>query len=165
MVEQNGVHMLLMQLKQGHEEVLDVLYPRYARVFYAYARHNRLSHEDAEDIVQTTFWRALDRIGSYDEVYGGGERWLWSICKNLVIDSLRGKTALELPAELLSGEESDPANYAERQENLLAFKYAWDALPEEDRAELRRGRGRGPGRKAWHQAVQRLRSICVRSTL
>ena len=72
MIQSISIHSLLLKLKQGHEEALDVLYPRYARLFYAYARRRSLSHEDAEDIVQTTFWRMLDRISSYDEQSGGG---------------------------------------------------------------------------------------------
>ncbi len=62
-----SVHGLLLRLKQGHEQVLDMLYPRYERVFYAYARRHHLSHEDAEDIVQAVFWRVLEHIESYDE--------------------------------------------------------------------------------------------------
>ena len=58
---------LLLRLKQGRDEVLDVLYPHYRRIFYVYARRHQLLHEDAEDVVQMTFWRLLDGIESYDE--------------------------------------------------------------------------------------------------
>lgn len=163
MIQSISIHSLLLRLKQGHEEALDVLYPRYARLFYAYARHRSLSHEDAEDIVQTTFWRMLDCIGSYDEGNGGGERWLWSICRNLVIDALRQKSMEELPEEEVLVDESNPEHSVEKQESLLAFTQAWDALPEVDRNEIRRGRGRGPGRKAWHEAIGRLRTLYLRS--
>lgn len=163
MIQSISIHSLLLKLKQGHEEALDVLYPRYARLFYAYARRRSLSHEDAEDIVQTTFWRMLDRISSYDEQSGGGERWLWSICRHLVIDALRQKSMEQLPEEEALVDESNPEHTVEKQESVLAFTQAWDALPEADRNELRRGRGRGPGRKAWHEAIGRLRTLYLRS--
>lgn len=162
-IEPVSIHALLVQLKQGHEEMLDVLYPRYAPVFYAYARNRGLSHETAEDIVQSTFWRALDRIASYDESYGNGERWLWSICKHQVIDILRCRTTVEFSEEALLTGDIDPVAYVETQERRLAIKRAWDALAEADRIELRRGRGRGPGRKAWHEAAGRLRALYSRS--
>lgn len=54
-----SVHSLLLRLKEGHEQVLDVLYPRYGKIFYAYACRHHLSHEDAEDVVQAVFWRVL----------------------------------------------------------------------------------------------------------
>ncbi len=155
-----SVHDLLWQLKQGHEEVLDILYPRYGRVFYTYARRHHFTHEDAEDIVQTTFWHLLDRIGSYDETQKSGEKWLWSICRNQVIDYLRRQKTSVLPDEELLVKEFDPDAQLVGQERLRVLANGWVALAEYERAELRRGPGRGPGRKAWHAAVARLRDLC-----
>lgn len=160
MLKDISTHDLLWQLKQGHEEVLDMLYPRYGRVFYAYARRHHLAHEDAEDVVQTTFWRLLNRIESYDETRESGEKWLWSICRNQVIDHLRRQKTSALPDEELLIEEFDPDAQLVDQERLRALASGWAALAECERAELRRGRGRGPGRKAWHAAIARLRSLC-----
>ncbi len=58
-------------------------------------------------------------------------------------------------------EEFDPDDRLLDQERLRALQYGWVALSEEDRNELRRGRGRGPGRKAWHLAVVKLRNLCI----
>lgn len=160
MLKDIAVHDLLLRLKQGHDEVLDMLYPRYGRVFYAYARHRRLSHEDAEDVVQAVFWRVLDRIESYDETRASGEKWLWSICRNQVVDHLRRQRTSALPDEELLIEEFDPDVQLVDQERLRALARGWDALSEGERAELRRGRGRGPGRKAWHAALNTLRELC-----
>src|SRR2546423_24957 len=84
-----NLHKLLAQLKHGDDEVLSILYPHYVREFYKHARREGLTHEDAEDAAQTTFVRILTCIGGYDEVNGGGERWMWTICNNLVTDLLR----------------------------------------------------------------------------
>ena len=160
MLNDVSIHALLLQLKQGRDEVLDVLYPRYGRAFYAYARRHHLTHEDAEDVVQITFWRLLDRIGSYDESRESGEKWLWSICRNQVIDHLRRQKTSVLPDEDLLIEECDPDAQLVDAERLRALANGWAALAECERAELRRGRGRGPGRKAWHTAITALRNLC-----
>ncbi len=94
-----SAHDLLLQLKQGHEQALDILYPRYERAFYIYARRHQLSHEDAEDIIQAVFWRVLEHIGSYDEMRESGEKWLWSICRNQTIDHLRARKVLKSPTD------------------------------------------------------------------
>jgi RNA polymerase sigma factor (sigma-70 family) len=159
-LENSSVQELLILLKQRHIEALDVLYPMYGLAFYRYARHHHLTHEDAEDVVQTIFCRLLDRIESYDEGREGGERWLWRICHNQVIDCLRRQKSSQLPnAEMLVG-EFDPDAYLIDQEQVNAFARGWAALDESDRTELKRGRGRGLGRKAWHAAVVKLRDLC-----
>jgi RNA polymerase sigma factor (sigma-70 family) len=155
-----SVHRLLLQLKHGHEQALDMLYPRYGRVFYAYARRHHLSHEDAEDVVQVVFWRVLEHIERYDEAQESGEKWLWSICRNQIIDRFRARKELEFSMEEDLVEEFDPDDRLLDQERLQALQYGWAALSEEDRNELRRGRGRGPGRKAWHLAIVKLRNLC-----
>ena len=159
-LETYSVHELLMRLKQRHIEALDVLYPRYGLVFYRYARHHHLTHEDAEDVVQTIFWHLLDRIESYDEERESGEKWLWHICRNQVIDHLRRQKVSQLPNAELLVEEFDPDAHLMDQEQLEVLTRGWAALEERDRTELRQGRGRGPGRKAWHAAVTKLRHLC-----
>lgn len=90
-----------------------------------------------------------------------GEKWLWSICRNQVIDHLRARKLLELPVEEDLVEEFDPDDRLLDQERLQVLQCGWAVLSEEDRNELRRGRGRGPGRKAWHLAVVKLRNLCM----
>src|SRR5260370_24421634 len=139
MLKDPSIHDLLWQLKQGHEEVLDMLYPRYGRVFYTYARRHHLAHEDAEDVVQTTFWRLLDRIESYDETQESGEKWLWSICRNQVIDHLRRQKTRALPDDELLIKEFDPDPQLVEQERLRALASGWAHFAEREPDELRRG--------------------------
>ena len=94
MNENFSAHYLLMQLQCGHEEVIDILYPRYAKDFYTYARHQGFTHEDAEDIVHTTFYKILSSIAYYDVIAGAGAGWMWRICRNLIIDMKRRKSTV-----------------------------------------------------------------------
>jgi DNA-directed RNA polymerase specialized sigma24 family protein len=120
-----------------------------------------LTCEEAEDAVEETFDRILTSITSNNEGICGGERWMWSICRRKVTDVFREKQkqALELFETYPSSEDTNPEIYFEKQERLQAVSSAWEKISEADREEIRRGRGRGPGRKAWHEAIQRLRTV------
>ncbi|SRR6266571_720266 len=160
MAEQDSVHNLLCRLKHGSDESIDILYPYYRRVFYAYARRLRLTHEEAEDAVGEMFWRILNCIGSYDEIEGGGERWMWRICRNVTVDILRKRRSREKLVDFhLVYEDIGPEEYFEKNEIAQAFACAWGRISQADQEELRRGRGRGIGRKKWHEAFQRLRAF------
>ena len=161
MVEALDDAFLLVQLKAGNDQAIEMLYARYSERLYQYAaKHYQLPHEDAADVVQTTFWYIIERIQTYEEDRGVGTGWIYAICKNIIIDTQRRKKSepwtadLDLPSEEYSLEEG-----VMKQEWSEAVKRAWDKLLEEDRQELARGRGRGPGRKTWHQAAERFRAL------
>jgi RNA polymerase sigma-70 factor, ECF subfamily len=158
-----SVDILLTRLKYGDDEAIEILYPRYAKVFYTYVKNCGLTHEDAEDIVEETFLHVLKSIKTYDEAEGHGESWLWRICKNIMTDLLRRKrTACSLmddrPVDEFPSEDTNPARCFERKEYFQALDSAWQRISKTDREELQLGRGRGPGRKAWHKAVQKFRA-------
>jgi RNA polymerase sigma factor (sigma-70 family) len=159
MAESISVHVLLTRLKCGHDEIIEILYPRYAKVFYVYAKNRGLTHEDAEDIVDETFLHILRSIGTYNEIDGHGEQWIWRICKNLVTDSLRRKRIVRSFADDPPDEDADPERCFGRKECSQALSRAWQRISEADQEELQRGRGRGPGRKAWHEAAQKFRTV------
>jgi RNA polymerase sigma-70 factor (ECF subfamily) len=75
--------------------------------FFAYALH---SLEDAEDLTQQTFERALRAWGRYDESRGEASTWLMTIARNLLIDHMRRRRAgsLEAAETLLEAQTSTP---------------------------------------------------------
>jgi DNA-directed RNA polymerase specialized sigma24 family protein len=182
-----STHDLLVQLKNGCDEAMYSLYPRYEKVFYSHAINELGALPDiggsklfrtAEDIVQTVFTRIAERIDSYDEARGSktnGEPWLWTICRNIVEDFRRRyKPVASLDERLASGDTElvgsplasnavDPIQVTEDAERARergwALTCAWERLPQLDRDEIRRGRGRGPGRKEWHRTMEALRSL------
>ena len=69
----------------------DRLVGAYLRPLYWHARRLVVVHEDAEDVVQETFVRAYDRIGTFR---GGSDEmgaWLYRIARNLAVDSFRAE--------------------------------------------------------------------------
>jgi DNA-directed RNA polymerase specialized sigma24 family protein len=153
-----STHELLVQLKHGDEGACEIVYARHASEFFRYALGKGLTPEEAEDVVEETFDRILTCISGYSEVICGGEKWMWSICRNKTTDKLREKKrqALDLLETYPSPEAANPETYLVKQEYFQALERAWNKISESDQQEICRGRGRGPGRKAWHKAIQRL---------
>ncbi|MGD0782252.1 MAG: sigma-70 family RNA polymerase sigma factor, partial [Candidatus Aminicenantales bacterium] len=76
----------------GRPEAYGVLYERNFNRVCRLARRYVRSPEDAEDVAQDTFIKALDAMGRYDPGLGPGfQAWINRICVNCAIDFLRGK--------------------------------------------------------------------------
>jgi DNA-directed RNA polymerase specialized sigma24 family protein len=85
-----SAHDLLVRFKHGRLEAIEVLYVRYWGPFRAFGMKTGLTLEEAEDAAQEAFDRMIDRIDTYDE-RGGGERWMWRICRNEVFQIIRAR--------------------------------------------------------------------------
>jgi len=71
--------------------------------FFAYRVRTR---EDAEDLTQLTFERAMRAWGRFDPKRSQAQTWLLSIARNLLIDHYRAdKRAGQVPLEDMGGEE------------------------------------------------------------
>lgn len=160
--KKNDTHELLVRLKHGEAEVIEILYSRYARAFYAYARRRGLSHEDAEDVIQMVFDRILTRMQTYSEPKGGGEGWVWQTYSRMVIDMQRsrhGQTVVIDKTPSIPDMSTIPDDRFLQNELYRCIQIAWKSIPESDRVEILRVEASGSGRhsKLWHQAMQRLR--------
>ena len=83
-----AIEMLSAQAARGDREAFGELYLRYQAELLAYARRRVPSLQDAEDLAEQTFFKALRSIarkrpGSAFNV------WLFHIAKNLIIDFYR----------------------------------------------------------------------------
>src|ERR1700680_1458339 len=94
--EKSEIHGLLVQFKHGNTEAMVPLYACLVTNLYdkAVGKGGKyggygLSHEDAWDVIQQTFYRICDRIQTYEK--GGGRAWIQSIFKNEVVNLLRQK--------------------------------------------------------------------------
>lgn len=141
MAEELSVHELLVQVKHGNIDALGILYARYARKFYAYARSRGVTHEDAEDIVQNVFLdKIFEKIDRYNETRPGGATWLWQIFKNLMIDTIRLRPSIlqivsidAVSEEDFASIDADPSLWMETYELYLARYLAWKHLSQADR--------------------------------
>lgn len=89
----------------------------------------------AEDLVQETMLRVWDRADRYDPGRAQASTWIFTVARNLRLDSLRGERRPEPESEALLGALPDPSDGADlmleshrREERVRA---ALAALPED----------------------------------
>ncbi len=76
---------LLRRLAAGQDDALETFYEDnvdglYAFVFYRVGRNQTV----AEDVVQETFLRALERLEDYDATRGSCRAWLCTLSRNVI---------------------------------------------------------------------------------
>ena len=107
---------LVRRARKGDREAFGELVGRYQRPLMAKALRYTRQIEDADDLVQETFLRAWDKLGSFrDETRFGG--WLFRILGNLAAD--RGRKS---GREVGGGEElaeAQPSGLSGPDERLL----------------------------------------------
>ena len=85
---------------RGSEEAFSELYTRYVRRIYNYVFYRTGNHNDAEDITERVFLRALKAIHRYDNRGVPFTAWLYRIAHNLIANWHRdGQRRKEVPLE------------------------------------------------------------------
>ena len=139
---------LLVRCQAGDPAAWDTLIEAYWQRLFGYALRATHKAELAQDLVQETFLRIVQRIGRYDD-QGKFEAWLFRILVNLVRDHGRnlarhatqstviesGGERIELTDEL-SGKAPAPFDPLYFQEDVDALQVALRRLPEADRQIL-----------------------------
>jgi RNA polymerase sigma-70 factor (ECF subfamily) len=113
---------------------------------YGYVAYQVMSHEEAEDLTQQTFERALTHWGEFDDRRATITTWLLAIARNLVVDHYRARSRRPPTVSLdeLSDAQLDSATYTdptlgvgpelesalsalgERERELIALRYGAD---------------------------------------
>jgi RNA polymerase sigma-70 factor (ECF subfamily) len=90
----------LVRAARNDPVAFGILYQRYLPRIYRYLRARSGSDEDAADLAQQVFLRALDAIPNYHERGLPFAAWLFRIARNLVIDGQRARriTTVDLHA-------------------------------------------------------------------
>lgn len=128
----------MLALKAGRTASLDEVIERHAERLRRFLARQRVSPEDAEDILQETFanvWRARARWRPEARF----STWLYRIAVNLMLSRLRTRQR-ERPAESIvedvPARGGKPSTRIERAEARLRVRRAVDALPEQQRLAL-----------------------------
>ncbi len=141
---------LMQRFKTGDEKALSEFVQRYQKDVFNFAVRMSKTRQEAEDLAQETFVRALSSAKNY---YPGAKptTWLYKIAANLAIDRSRRKMVRKeinesdtpeengylSPKHEISDEKSTPADVQlERNESFEKIRRALLSLPERQRAAL-----------------------------
>lgn len=131
---------LIIEQARREPAAFGVLYERYVDRIYAYIFHRVGNSHDAEDLTARTFYRALDRLETYEDRGVPFSAWLFRIAHNLVANWHRDRGRrrfLSLDRLWSYGHESkSPEVLVEQEESNAALWAAIERLPEERRKLL-----------------------------
>ena len=96
----------LNKISGGDLSALTALYDYLGRQIFTLALSVVRNTEDAEDVMQETFAKIIEKIGTY-RVGGNGRAWVMTIARNVAIDTLRERKH----TVALEGLEQIPVEY------------------------------------------------------
>ena len=127
----------LVQQARQDPMAFGVLYERYVERIYAYIYHRVGNVQDTEDLTARTFYRALDKLDTYEDRGLPFSAWLFRIAHNLVANWHRDRGRrrfLSLDKLWSHSKEGDtPEAHLEAEEKTEALWAAINRLPKERR--------------------------------
>ncbi|MEX1020043.1 MAG: sigma-70 family RNA polymerase sigma factor [Litorilinea sp.] len=131
--------LLVAQAKQD-PAAFGVLYERYIDRIYSYIYHRVGSAQDAEDLTARTFYRALDKLDTYEDRGLPFSAWLFRIAHNLMANWHRDRSKrsfLSLDRLWFYGNSRhSPEAVLEEEEKQAALWSAIERLPEDRKSLL-----------------------------
>jgi RNA polymerase sigma-70 factor, ECF subfamily len=135
---------LIRRMCDADETALGALYDHWMRSLYSLVFHLLKDADEAEDVVEETFWQAWRKASSYEPSRGAVSTWLLTIGRRRALDRLRAKgRRREEPFTRESGvladtaaSDLDPSANLEASERRARVLAALRELPEEQREVL-----------------------------
>src|SRR5215218_6927677 len=134
---------LIRRMVDADETALGALYDRWVRSLYSLVLHLLKDPDEAEDVVEETFWQAWRKADSYEPSRGAVSTWLLTIGRRKALDRLRArKRNREDPIESdrtfddIASSSPDPSSEAEGSELREHIRAALNELPHEQREVL-----------------------------
>ena len=136
---------LVRRMAAGEEAALGALYDRWASLVYSLVMHLLGDADEAEEVVEETFWQAWRQATRYEASRGAVSTWLTTIGRSRALDRLRARRRLrEEPLSQISARQTarvadaplaadDPLAGAEASERRAIVVAALEALPPEQR--------------------------------
>jgi len=134
---------LIRRICDADETALGALYDQWSRSLYSLVLHLLRDPDEAEDVVEETFWQAWRKASSYEPSKGAVSTWLLTIGRRKALDRIRAKkrhredpvgrerTFADLPSTDL-----DPLQQMEGAELREQVRTALRELPAEQREVL-----------------------------
>ncbi|HEV8176760.1 MAG TPA: sigma-70 family RNA polymerase sigma factor [Gemmatimonadales bacterium] len=90
-VQKDQDHILLRRMADGDESALAALYDGWAGRVHTLALWILNDADEAEDVVEETFWQAWRTAGRFDSKRGASSTWLIMIARSRALDRLRAR--------------------------------------------------------------------------
>jgi RNA polymerase sigma-70 factor (ECF subfamily) len=129
-------------MRAGDERALGGLFDRYATLVYREVRRTIGDADDAEEVVEDTFWQAWRQADRFDAGRGGVSTWLVMIARSRALDRARRQRLVQARTERLADGETDqmeddvqpsPLDHAEGEERRRRVAETLAKLPAEQR--------------------------------
>src|SRR4051794_30088642 len=82
---------LLRRMAAGDEGALGELYDRWQPLLHSLAMQVLGDADDAEEVLEETFWQAWRQAGRYDESRGAVSTWLTTMVRSRALDRARAR--------------------------------------------------------------------------
>jgi RNA polymerase sigma-70 factor, ECF subfamily len=111
-------HSIILGACRGDPERWRQFNAVYRPMLFAFLRKQRLSESDADDVVQDTFLKLLDKIQTYDREKCKFRSWLFAVAHNALVDKARRRASYKKAidgwaADVLRSTASDSTKLAE----------------------------------------------------
>ena len=126
---------LVRRMVDSDETALGALYDQWSRGVYSLVRHLLENPDEAEDVVEETFWEAWRKAPQYAPAKGEVFTWLLTLGRTNVVESL--------PAEMIASVRSDLAAYPDYGSELAGMEEPAARRNRVLLAEMNRGRSAG----------------------
>jgi len=126
-------------MAEGDESALGLLYDQWIQPVYSLVVQLLRDADEAEDVVEETFWQAWQRAASYDVSRGTVRTWLLTIARSRALDRLRVRNRRrdETPVTAdVAIDERDPLLDLEGRERRDLVLSALNELPPDQRRAL-----------------------------
>lgn len=130
---------LIRRMRLGDADALALLYDRWAPLLHPFALHLLVDREEAEDVIEETFWQAWRQSDRYDVGRSDVSSWLFMMTRSKALMHIRARRRRReepLPAAdapQLLAPSSDPAANAEAADRRSLVLAALADLPVEQR--------------------------------
>jgi RNA polymerase sigma-70 factor (ECF subfamily) len=133
---------LVRRIVAGDEGALGTLYDRYSPLLHSVVLRIVGDPDDAEEVLEDTFWQAWRQAGRYQEARGGLSTWLVMIARSRAVDRVRARRRFreerwdelpEPPADAVDDAAPSPFEAAGSDELRRIVARAVAALPAEQR--------------------------------
>jgi RNA polymerase sigma-70 factor (ECF subfamily) len=133
---------IVRRITECDESALAMLYDRWVQRVYSLVVDMLHDTDEAEDVVEETFWQVWQRASSYDPAHGTVATWLLTMTRSRALDRMRakqrrrGESLADRVDAMQTIDAADPSLDAEDADRRAAVLQALQALPDEQRGAL-----------------------------